>query len=86
MSKKVGMKMKQMLKPKRRKESNLPISETAFHKHVYGKQPKHEINSLEDFDPRPPEEKGKVKEHLNLFLQKVRGQGLGVSVLFDEKY
>ena len=26
-----------------------------------------------------------MKQHLNLFLQKVRGQGLGVSVLFDEK-
>ena len=71
--------------PKTRKESNLPISQTEFQKHIYGRQRKYERNSLEDFDPRPPELRGKTKDRLVTFLKDVQGQGLGVSLLFDEK-
>ena len=70
--------------PHKRKESNMPISDAIFHKHVCGRQRKHELKPIEDFDPRPVDLRGKSKELLNTFLSKVRGQGLGVSLLFDE--
>ena len=54
-------------------------------KHVYGRQRKHELKPLEDFDPRPVELCGKAKDHLAKFLDKVRGQGLGVSLLLDKE-
>ena len=59
----------------------MPISEAVFQKHVYGRQRK----PIEDFDPRPLELCGKSMEHLKTYLSKVRGQGLGVSLLFDEE-
>ena len=62
----------------------MPISKAVFQKHVYNRQRKHELNPIEDFDPRPVELRGKSMEHLKTFLGKVRGQGLGVSLLFDE--
>ena len=71
--------------PSKRKESRLPIVEAVFQKHVYGRQRKHELKSMEDFDPRPVDQRGQSKEHLKTFLGKVRGQGLGVSLLFDEE-
>ena len=37
---------------------------------------------MEDFDPRPSELRGKAKDNLKVFLSKVQGQGLGVSLLF----
>lgn len=71
--------------PKKRKESNMPVSEAVFQKHVYGRQRKHELKPMEDFDPRPVDLRGKAKDHLNVFFGKVRGQGLGVSLLLDEE-
>ena len=71
--------------PRKRKESNMPISEAVFQKHVYGRQRKRELKPIEDFDPRPVELRGKSTQHLKMFLSKVRGQGLGVSLLFDEE-
>ena len=62
----------------------MPISDAVFHKHVYGRQRKRELKPIEEFDPRPVDLRGKSKEHLKIFLDKVRGQGLGVSLLFDE--
>ena len=41
--------------PRKRKESNMPISEAVFQKHVYGRQRKRELKPIEDFDPRPLE-------------------------------
>ena len=70
--------------PRKRKESNKSISESEFHKHVYGRQRKHELKPLEDFDPRPVELRGTANDNLKTFLGKVRGQGLGVSLLKDE--
>ena len=71
--------------PRKRKESNMPISEAVFQKHVYGRQRKRELKPIEDFDPRPVELRGKSNEHLKTLLGKVRGQGLGISLLFDEE-
>ena len=71
--------------PRKRKESAMPISKTTFRKHVYGRQQKHELKPIEDFDPRPIELRGKSTELLNTFLGKVQGQGLGVSLLFDKE-
>ena len=62
----------------------MPMSKAVFQKHVYGRQRKHELKPIEDFDPQPIELRGKSMEHLKTFLSKVRGQGLGVSLLFDE--
>ena len=63
----------------------MPISEAVFQKHVYGRQRKRELKPTEDFDPRPIELCGKSNEHLKTLLGKVRGQGLGISLLFDEE-
>ena len=63
----------------------MPISEAVFQKHVYGRQRKHELKPIGDFDPRPVELRRKSKEHLKTLLGKVRGQGLGISLLFDEE-
>ena len=71
--------------PRKRKESKTPISEAVFQKHVYGRQRKNKLKPIEDFDPRPVELRGKSTELLKTFLSKVRGQGLGVSLLFDEE-
>ena len=49
----------------------MPISKHVFQKHVYNRQRKHELNPIEDFDPRPVELRGKSMEHLNTFLGKV---------------
>ena len=39
--------------PCKRKESNMPISDAVFQKHIYGRQKKYELKAIEDFDPRP---------------------------------
>lgn len=69
--------------PRKRKDNKAKISEISFDKHVYGRQIKHTRQSLVDYDPRPTEFHGKAKEQLKVFLEKVKGKGLGVSVLFD---
>ena len=52
------------------------MSETVFEKHDYRNQKKRKLSLTEDFDPRPVE----------LLLDTVRGESLGVSLLFDPKY
>lgn len=54
-----------------------------FEKHVYGRTRKHELKSIANFDPRPHEFRGTLKESLPAFLDKVRGHNLGISVLLD---
>ena len=71
--------------PKKRKESNLSISEAVFQKHVYGRQRKHNIKEMIDFDPRPPHLRGNAKDQLKHYMDKVQGLGIGVSLLFDEQ-
>lgn len=70
--------------PRKHKESNMQISNTKFEKHVYGRKRKHAVKPLADFDPRPEELRGNSKEQLMAYLDKVQGQGIGVSLLFDE--
>ena len=66
--------------PKKRKGSNLPISESVFYRH----QNKRQLEVMADFDPRPSHLRGNAQDLLNVFMSKFRGQGLGVSILFDE--
>ena len=63
----------------------MTISDARFKKHVYGKKQKHTLKPLSDFDPRPVELRGNSKEQLKIYLDKVRGQGIGVSLLLDER-
>ena len=59
------------------------VDEMKFEKHVYGRTRKHELKSISNFDPRPPEFRDTLKETLQAFLDKVRGHNLGISVLLD---
>ena len=69
--------------PRKRKESDARISDLTFEKHVYGRERKHHLNPIKDFDPRPSEFRGTLSARLPDFLQKVRGKALGISVLAD---
>ena len=71
--------------PRKRKESNKTIAESVFEKHVYGRQRKHSIKPLEDFNPQPESFRKTANDNLTVFLGKVRGLGLGVSVLKDKE-
>ena len=73
----------QWKEPRKWKQSNLKISDAKVEKHMYGKQRKISLSPLEDFDPRPSKYRGTAPSHLTDFLEKVRGKGLGVSLLFD---
>ena len=72
--------------PKKRKDSKIPMSGAAFQKHEYYKQKKRELGFTEDFDPHPVSLRGNAKSLLPGFLDAVRGQSLGVSLLFDPQY
>ena len=72
--------------PKKRKESNLAMSEAVFEKHDYHKPKKRKISLTEDFDPRPIELRGNAQSLLETFLKTVHGESLGVSVMFDPQY
>lgn len=69
--------------PRKRKEATMKISEAKFQKHTYGRTPKHEVMSLEEFDPRPEEYHGTAQSGLERFMQATKGMGLCVSLLFD---
>lgn len=71
-------------KTRKRKESAMAVSDVTFQKHVYGRQVKHTLKPLKDFDPRLAEYHGTAPRLLKELLKKVQGKGLGVSVLFDE--
>lgn len=72
--------------PKKRKESTLHIAETIFEKHDYAKPTKRKVKLLENFDPRPPEFRGDAASRLPEFLDKVRGEQLGISLLLDSHF
>ena len=59
------------------------MSESTFENHIYGQVRKYERKPLEDFDPHPQECVGKTKDRLTTLLDRVRGKGLGISLLFD---
>lgn len=69
---------------RKRKVTNVPIAEAVFEKHVYGRQRKHNIKSLSDFDPRPDHLRGQAQDRLVTFLEDVKGQGIGMSLMFDK--
>lgn len=69
--------------PKKRKESALKISDTTFQKYEYGKPKKYQMLEMETFDPRPEMYRGQAKTLLPELLDRVRGKGLCISLLFD---
>ena len=72
--------------PRSRKESNLQMSDAVFEKHDYQRSTKRRRKQIGDFDPRPEDYRGGAKSLLPALLDSVRGESLGISVLFDEKY
>ena len=60
--------------------SNLNISDAKVEKHM---QRKLNLSPLEEFDPRLHKYRGTAPSQLTDLLGKVRGKGLGVSLLFD---
>ena len=70
--------------PRKRNDSILQIAEASFHKAVYGCQVKHNLSSIADFDPRREEYRVAALSCLQEFLQKVKGEGLSVSVPYQE--
>ena len=76
----------QWKRPRIRKESTMPISEATFEKHDFAKPTKRKIKHVEDFDPRPPQFRGLVTSRLPELLDKVRGEQLGISLLFDSHF
>lgn len=73
----------QWVQPRKRKESTAKVSETSFMKHVYGRTRKHELAPISNFDPRPPEYRGTMSTRVPAYLEKVKGLGIGYSVLTD---
>ena len=71
--------------PRKRKESMIPMSEAVFQKHDYSKPMKQSFKLLEDFDPRPVECRGTASSQLPDLLEKIGGQQLCISLLFDKK-
>ena len=69
--------------PRKRKKSDARIADLKIEKHVYGRVRKHQLDPIDDFDPRPPEFRQKLQSRLHDFLEKVKGKGLGISVLSD---
>jgi len=72
--------------PTARKESNLQISEAVFEKHDYQKPVKKRRKHIEEFDPRPEDCRRNANQLLTTLLENVRGESLGISLLFDERY
>lgn len=69
--------------PKKRKDSNIAMSEAVFQKHDYSKPAKKKMKPLESFDPRPLEYRGTTASRLPTLLKNVQGQQLCISLLFD---
>ena len=72
--------------PRKRKESNKPVSDVVFQKDVYGRvMRKHTLKPIEDFDSRPVEERKKATDRLPELLDKLRGKGLSISLTLDSQ-
>ena len=72
--------------PRFRKESNLCMSEAVFEKFDYQKPVMRRRKQTEEFDPRPDDCRGNAKQLLGTLLDNVRGESLGISLLFDERH
>ena len=64
----------------------MSISEATFQKNDYAKPVKRKIKHMEDFDLRPAEFRGLVTSRLPDLLDKVRGERLSISLLFDPHF
>lgn len=62
------------------------MSEAVFEKHDYQKPEKRRKKQTEEFDPRPDDCRGNAKQLLITLLDNVRGESLGISLFFDERY
>lgn len=62
------------------------MSQARFEKHDYSKPNKRRVSLLESFDPRPLNYRGDVASRLPGFLNKVRGEQLGISLLLDSRF
>ena len=71
----------QWKQPKKRKESNLPMSDVVFEKHTYGNTRKRKSKVAEDFDSLPLEYRGTTKDRLPFLLDKLQGKELCISLL-----
>ena len=71
--------------PKKRKASNMKISDVDFEKYVRGRTKKRKYSKLEEFDPRPVQYRNTAKDNLPSLLESVRGQGLCISLLLDKR-
>ena len=69
--------------PKKRKASALRISDATFEKHEYGKERKYLLQDIQHYDPRPTDLRGNATNQLPELLERVKGKGLCVSLLFD---
>jgi len=61
------------------------MGDAVFEKHVLGRECKRKVVAVEDFDPRPQKYRGTVKERVPVLLDKIRGEGLCISLLLDPK-
>ena len=60
------------------------MSEAVFEKHDYQPSIKRSRKQTEDFDSRPDDYKSNAGYLLPALLDSIRGESLGISVLFDE--
>ena len=60
------------------------MSDAVFEKYEFGKQRKYKMLEMETFDPRPEKHRGKSDTRMSELLQRVKGKGLCISLLFDK--
>ena len=72
--------------PKKKKGSTLPIAQAQFEKHTYGKAKTRKLALLNDFDPLPVQYRGTAKNNCPTLLEKISGNHLCISLLFDERF
>ena len=70
------------IQPRQQKERALKISDAHFKRLLYAK-PSKDVTSLATFDPRPPEYRGSALQRLPSLLDRLKGKGLCISLLFD---
>ena len=61
------------------------MGDAVFEKHVFGRECKRKVVAVEDFDPRPQKYRGTANERVPILLDKIRGEGLCISLLLDPK-
>ena len=61
------------------------MGKAVFEKHMLGTEHKRKVVAVEDFDPCPLNYRGTVKGRVPTLLDKIRGEGLFISLLLDPK-